>query len=380
MISSTYHFVEHTCRWGVGLVPEKLPFSMTCDYGRPMRKSRLRGALGWVVPCLIVSNLIASNLIASNASAEDAKVPPMFAYTYGENETPRSLAMGGAVRAVGNGTTAVFANPANMALSRLYHIEGLGQFTPEVTRALGGATIVDSITSSTQIAGGLSFLGGIIDPSGLGRSLIDARAAAALPIGDRFLLGVGGRYLRLIQDGYGPLDNSVAGTYSVVSGGLLDAGIRKPLVDTVTFDVGATVLLTPALHLGIVGQNLTHPAHGLLPTMVGAGFGYGSEDVSVEADVNVDFDSWGKTTARFMAGGEYLAADHYPLRLGYRFDQGASVHALSAGVGYTGTELAVDLSVRRTLSATVGTTMIAVTIAYHLESSGLTSTRVNDPE
>ena len=59
----------------------------------------------------------------------------------------------GAVRALGNGTTALFSNPANMALSRLYHIEALGQFTPEATRVLGGASVVDSITSSTRAIG-----------------------------------------------------------------------------------------------------------------------------------------------------------------------------------------------------------------------------------
>lgn len=323
---------------------------------------------------------LAATGFSSVVWAEEPPLAPALAQSYGENETPRSIAMGGALRALGNGTTAVFANPANMALSRLYHIEAIGQFTPEAKRALGGATIVDSITSSTRIAGGLSFMGGIVDPEGLGRSFIDARAGASLPIGDRFFIGVSGRYLRLIQDGFGPLDDGVAGTYSAASGGLLSEGKRKPLVDTVTFDVGVTILISKSLHLGIVGQNLTHPDHGLLPTMAGLGLGYGTEDVSVEVDANADFDAWGEVTGRFMLGGEYLAADHYPIRLGYRFDQGAGVHALSAGLGYTGTELALDLGVRRTLSTTINATLIGVTLTYHLESSGLTKTRVADPE
>ncbi len=315
---------------------------------------------------------------AADAAAEDNVLAPQLAYAYGENETARSLAMGGATRALGNGTTAVFSNPANMALTRLYHIEAMGQFTPEVTRALGGGAIVDSITSSTRIAGGLAFTGGIIDPDGLDRGFIDARAAAAYPVGDRVFIGLGGRYLRLIQDGFGPLDDKAGGRYSAVSGGLLDeAGKRLPSVDTVTLDAGFTVKITESVHLGVVGQNLTHPDHGLLPTTIGAALGYGSEDITVEVDGVADLDSWNRTTARVMAGGEYLAADHYPIRLGYRFDQGAGVHQVSAGFGYIGAEIAAEVSVRRTLSTTINATMIAIGLTYHLESSGLTKTRVS---
>ncbi|MDI1443781.1 hypothetical protein [Polyangium sp. 6x1] len=315
---------------------------------------------------------------ASSASAQETALAPQLAYSYGENETARSLAMAGATRAVGNGTTAIFSNPANMALTRLYHIEAIGQFTPEVTRAIGGGAIVDSITSSSRIAGGLALHGGIIDPDGLDRGFIDARAAAAYPVGERVFLGIGGRYLRMIQDGFGPLDDATASRYSAVSGGLVDAaGKRMPSVDTLTFDAGATIKITQTVHLGIAGQNLTHPGHGLLPTTIGAALGYGSKDITIEVDGVADLDSWNKATARLMAGGEYLAADHYPIRLGYRFDQGAGVHQISGGFGYIGQEIAAEVSVRRTLSTTINSTMIGIGLTYHLESSGLTRTRVS---
>jgi len=343
---------------------------------------RRRNALG-LSPIALTLAVFAA---PAAAQAEPPPLAPPFAYAYGENETPRSLAMGNAVRAVGNGTTAVFSNPANMALSRLYHIEASGLFTPEATRALGGATIVDSITSSTKIAGGLSIVAGVVDPvspgeTGLGRSYFDARVAAALPLGDKFFIGLGGRYMRMIQDGFGPLDDTGLANYSAVSGGLVDeAGQRKPLVDTFTVDAGATLRLGQSFHIGVVGQNLTHPGNSILPTTVGGGFGYASKDFTLAVDGLADFDSWGKTTARFGAGGEYLAADHYPIRLGYRFDQGAGVHAISGGFGYTGTEFAIEGAVRRTLSTTIGATMLAITITYHLESSGLTKNRVSSPE
>jgi len=317
----------------------------------------------------VVGAALAAGSWTVPAEAQEIKetpLAPQLAYAYGENETARSLAMGGAVRALGNGTTGIYANPANMALSRVYRIEAFGQLTPEVTRALGGATIVDSITSSTRISGGLSALGGVVDPKGLGRTVVDVRAAVAYPIGDRVFVGLGGRYLFMTQEGIGPLGTSK------ISGGLSDSAI----VDDFTFDAGVTVRVTEKLHIGLVGQNLTHPGHGLLPTTFGGGIGYGSKDFSIEGDVVADFDAWGRTTVRAMAGGEYLAGDHYPLRVGYRFDEGPSVHMMSAGIGYIGKEFAIELSGRRTLSSSINATMFVLSLTYHLEQRLLSKGQV----
>ena len=336
-----------------------------------MRISTTAGAF-WIFVALMAGSS------TQNAWAEDAKLVPSLAYAYGENETPRSLAMGGAVRALGNGTMAIFMNPANMTLTRLYHIEAMGQFTPEVTRALGTATAVDSITSSTRIAGGASFTGGLIDPEGLNRQFTDFRSALSYPFGDRFFLGVGLRYLRMIQDGHSILDSG-ENQYSRASGGLLDAsGQREPFVDTITFDAGATVRLGQSLHIGISGQNLTHPGNSILPTTVGGGIGYGTKDFSIEVDGLADFDSWSKIAGRFMAGGEYLVANKVPLRLGYRYDQGPDVHFISGGLGYVSTELSAELAVRRTLSSTINATMLGISLTYHMESSSLLNSRASN--
>jgi len=314
-----------------------------------------------------------------DAWAEDNKLLPQVAHNYGEYETPRSLAMGGALRALGNGTTAIFINPANMPLTRLYHLEASGIIRPEATRAVGTATAVDSITSSTKVSGGAAFSVGLEDPKGLDRTFTDFRSAVAYPIGDKVFLGLGFRYLRMIQDGFGPLDYPVTKKYSPASGGLLDGvGQRDAFVDTWTLDAGLTVRIGQSLHIGVVGQNLTHPGNTLLPTTVGGGIGYGNKDFSIEADGLADFDSWSTVTGRFMAGGEYLVANKVPLRIGYQYDQGANVHSISGGIGYVSTEVGVEAGVRRTLSTTVNSTMIGLSLTYHLESSTLLSSRVNN--
>ncbi len=294
-----------------------------------------------------------------------AQLPPQFSFNYGENETPRAAALGGATRALGNGTTGVLQNPSAMVETRAYHIEALAQFAPEVGRQVYGGIIEDSMTS--RLAGGISVLGGFLDPDGLDRSFIDARLALAYPLADRFFVGIAGRYAKVTQEGLG---TPLALGDSKASGGLKDDSGRSAFVNNFTFDAGVTVKATDAIHIAALGQNLTYPNNGILPTTFGGGIGYGTSDLSLEVDGLADFNSYTSTSARVMAGGEYLAADHFPIRLGYRYDQGAKLHALSAGLGYIQNEFSVEASVRRTLSDP-GATTVVIGLAYFLESSGL---------
>lgn len=299
------------------------------------------------------------------AQADPSELPAPFAYNYGEQETARAAAMAGALRALGNGATAPFMNPAGMTSSRVYHIDALAQFTPEAARQVYGGSIVDS---TRRFAGGVGLVGGFMDPDGIDRSYMDLRIALAFLISKEFSVGVTGRYLNLDQEGFGALGDSKA------SRGLLDpddppAG-RSALVNDMTFDAGVVIRPTEEFHIGVVGQNLSYPDNGLLPTTVGGGVGYGTEDFSVEVDGLADFNSWMDVTGRVMAGGEYLIGDAVPVRLGYRFDQGADSHAISAGLGYIDRRFSVEASVRRTLVGP-SATMIVIGLSYHLESSGL---------
>ncbi len=316
-----------------------------------------------------------STLTAGDAAAQDGSTffdspPPQFGFNYGETDTPRSGAMAGALRALGGGNTAHYLNPANMGISRLYHIQALTQFTPEAGRHLYGGAIVDS---TRRLSGGLSFIGGFQDSDGIDRSHLDARVSLAFAITNQFHLGLSGRYLNLDQEGLGPLGQSRA------SGGLLDPEDapfgRDALVNTVTFDAGVTVKATDELHIGLSGQNLTYPNNGILPTTVGGGIGYGTKDFSIEVDGIADFSSWAEISPRVMAGGEYLIANHFPIRVGYRFDLMAGSgldpsHQVSAGFGYVDTAFAVEAGLRRTVAGP-SATMIMAGVSVHLESFGV---------
>jgi hypothetical protein len=302
-------------------------------------------------------------------AAAQSPLEPAVIYNYGENETPRSAAMGGALRAMGAGTSGLFLNPAAIPLSHVYHIEALIQGSPETGRVVGGGSVVDSVTS--RLAGGFSLVGGRMDPSGIDRSLIDMRLDLAFPITERFIIGLGGRYLKLTQSGVGAFGTSP------FSGGLLDSSStsqppgRNAMVNNLTLDAGIVVRPTDSIFIAAVGQNLTYPRNGILPTTVGGGLGYGSDTFSIEADGIADLNSWLKPTARVGLGAEYVVATVVPIRAGYRFDQGAKLHTVSLGTGYVGPMFSIEGTVKRTISNPGATTLI-FSIAYHLESSGLT--------
>jgi hypothetical protein len=141
--------------------------------------------------------LAAALLLAPFSASADpdplnpTRLPPQVIYNYGENDTTRSAAMGGALRALGSGTSSVLLNPAAMAATRVYHASATIQFTPETGRQMYGATVVDSVTS--KLAGSVALAGGYMDPHGLKRTIFDIRSAVAYPITDRLFVGIGGR-------------------------------------------------------------------------------------------------------------------------------------------------------------------------------------------
>ena len=313
----------------------------------------------------LVAAAISISTAAAPAHADPSKLSPEVGYNYGQTETPRIAGMGGALRAFSNSTDALFINPANMATSRVYHIGALAQIWPEASRQSYGAGIVDSIVSASRLAGGVGGSWTRQDPDGVDRSDIDLRFALAYPFSDHLFLGAAGRYLSLKQSGF------PRGVYdlhpSLAAGGLKG----KPIVQDITFDAGMTVKPIQELAFSLVGYNLTDPGHGLLPLTLGGGAAFGTEDFTVEADVLGDYNTRIVNTVRAMGGGEFLAGNHFPLRGGYRYDQGAKSHAVTLGLGYVDTAYAVDLSMQRVV---VGETATAIVVGftYHVESSGLT--------
>lgn len=303
------------------------------------------------------ASALAAFSLASSAFADPSSTSPQQGYDLGEIQSPREMALGGAQNALGAGTTAIYMNPANLPTTRVYQFEGLAAFSPDARRQSYGGGVADSSTS--RLAGGFGGTWNMQDPDAVNRKWADLRLALAYPITDKIFLGVTGRYLHATQSvASGPFGQSL------VSDGTRDS----PLFNTFTFDLGATVLPVEGLAIGLVGHNLTAPGTSLAPTTLAGGIGYQTHLFALEGDALADFTTWGTTRARAMFGAEVFLADHFPIRAGYRYDDGQKAHALSAGLGYIDRKFSIELSGRRDVVAAHPMTLFVLGLRYFYDS------------
>jgi hypothetical protein len=265
--------------------------------------------------------------------------------------------------AVSNSISALFGNPANMAASRVYHVGAFAAIWPEASRQTYGAAVVDSSTSSSNVTAGLAGAWSQQDSDGLKRRGTDLRASLAFPFSEKFRIGASLKYLSFSQGGSGPLGSS-----SVSAG--LDG---EPIVRDFGIDAGLVLQPVRYFSLGLLGINLNNPGNGFLPLRAGAGIGGGTNEFTLEADVLADFTTWDKTRLMAQAGGELLVADKFPLRLGYRYEEGLKTQWLSVGAGYVENTMSLELAARRTVAGPEATAIV-FSFTYHVESSGVGST------
>lgn len=313
----------------------------------------------WLV--LAIPHLVV--MLQSTPGGAASDLPAEIGWDAGRHETGRGAALSGAELAMSSSLSAMFANPANMASSRVYHAGAMASIWPEAARQAYGIGIVDSHTSSTGLAGGLSGTWIMQDPNGIERTGTDVRFALAFPFSQKFRIGAGMKYLSLRQNGTGPLGESQA------SSGLA----QEPIVRDFGIDAGATLQPVPNLAFSIVGLNLNAAHNGFLPMIAGGGIGGGTDKFTLEADVLADFSTWDKTKLRFMGGAELLLGEHFPLRAGYRFDEGSKIQWLSAGTGYVDKSMRIEIGVRRSVAGAAATAIV-FSLVYHVESAGAGTT------
>jgi hypothetical protein len=276
--------------------------------------------------------------------------------------------MGEALNALGVSTAAMYLNPANLAMARVYHLEALAAYSPDAQRQTYALAIVDSLLSSTKLSGGLAGAYSRMDPSGIDRTWTDVRAGLALPFGDHFSFGLAGRWLRVQQAvASGPFGLSPASSGTP----------NGPLFDRLTVDAGATVSLGD-FRIAAVGHNLTFPNTALAPTTGTAGIGYFSQSFALEVDGLMDFTTWPKPRGRVMAGGELFLADRYAVRAGWRYDAGTQVNTASLGLGYIDPRWSTEVGLSRDLVGAHAETMGVLSIRYFYDPTGA-YTSPNDP-
>jgi opacity protein-like surface antigen len=245
-------------------------------------------------------------------------------------ESARGLALGTGARASALSTSALAYNPAGLVVGRLYHVEGLADYMPDMkTFALGGS-IVDSSTS--RLAAGVSFRGFMSGKGGIGG--IDGRVGIALPFSNAFSLGLSGRYINARRDG-----DDVAllpkSSYEV-SGFTLDATLR--------------VVPVPMIMLYGGGYNLINLDSVHAPVTFGGGAAVALGEIAViGGDVLVDTSSYDSAAVTFGGGVEFFVAQLFPIRAGYSYDNRRNQHTLTAGLGYTDRSVGLDVSLRQDL-------------------------------
>ncbi len=242
----------------------------------------------------------------------------------------RSMAMGGAYRALGAGDS-LSGNPAAMLVRKLYQLETTGAWDSASKFGFAGASIVDSQTS--QVAGGLSY-----HYASLGRG--DERRGAhltslglATPFTDKLFAGVAGRYLLIAS-----------------------------AANAITLDAGLLLRVSDAFSVAVSGHNLIDIRHPEMERYFAFATAYSAGALTLAADLRAKFSP--TTQLAYSGGLEYVAGGAFPLRVGYSYDNISGNQFVSGGIGYLGPAGGgIDFGYRHEIAG-IGGRLFALTLKF----------------
>lgn len=259
--------------------------------------------------------------------------------------TPRSLAMGGSLRAAPTGASALFLNPAGMAMLRHYAVEAFYDFHVRKNGHNAHSSVVDSVASK-WVAAGLYYNLTVMRPDLYERSRekkmtlkIDGHEtgiALAVPLGSRFFLGATVKYT------YFKAKATVDNPDPEAEEDTTEVTVDK--INNVGVDVGAIVIITKGLTFGVTGMNLVPQKSTHAPMQLGMGLAYSYQTYfSVAFDVLLDFTSEDRVIVDYYGGAEGFFANKFAVRAGtfHRALTGGTF--VTAGFGYVNPKAAVDI-------------------------------------
>ena len=254
---------------------------------------------------------------------------------------PRALGLAEALRAAPGSVSGVYLNPATISMARVYHAGLMYQYTSRDELHMGGAGIVDSVTSRYIAAGlAVNYTGG--EQRRSDHSGWDVRLSLAGNVADTFFIGVTGRYVRVEHD----LSSAARGPNGVPA--LPRSGSQQ--LDGFTFDAGAGLRFADVIRIGVVGYNLTDTGSVYAPIQLAPAISATLFDMLlIETDVVLDFTSHDDLNEEVRAGAELFIANVVPIRVGYVYDVFYAQHSIAAGVGYVDPRFGVDVGFQHEL-------------------------------
>lgn len=262
------------------------------------------------------------------------------------SDTARGIALGTGLRASAVSTSALAYNPAALVLGRLYHLEGVIDYSSAFSGVALGAAVVDSATS--RVGAGIAFRGFLSGDVGVGG--IDGRAALAFPFSDLVSVGLGGRYLSLEYDN------------------VTDAGraTETKLVEGFTMDASLRIQPIAALSIEALAMNFIDLDSAYAPVLLGGSVAFNAASIATFGiDTLFDISTFDTADVNIGGGVEFLIANVAPIRLGYSYDTKRELHVLSGGAGYTDRAVGFDISIQQQLSNAKDTRVMAA-IRYYV--------------
>lgn len=261
----------------------------------------------------------AAALVGLSALAR-AQVAPQNPYLPDAVAGPRSMAMGDAFRAVGTSNDAIVEDPAALAMTQRYEVDGFFGYSFGAPATYWNGSIVDA--SSTPVATGISYTHLASGSSSDRFSGASLRLALAVPLSDQIFIGVSGEWLN-----YG----------------------LSETVHAITGDASLVIKPIDMLTLAAIGYNLIGIESLLAPREVAVAAAYGSDETFHVAGDAVGNLSTPSLVLDYHLGGEYLLANLVAFRAGWMFDGLLDSHFLSGGVGLVTPGVGLDVAYRQQL-------------------------------
>ncbi len=247
----------------------------------------------------------------------------------------RTLAMGGAFRAVGLGADAVLGNPAAMSLFKRYQAELSGSYDLQSRFGFGSAAVLDSVTN--QVAAGISYAFVSLGQGEEHRFAHLTTVAAGMPLSEVIHLGFSTHHL-------------------------VESGARTS--NAITIDA-ALLLRFSSLAISFSGHNLIDIHNPDMGRYFVGSVGWMGGAFTLVGDVKMDFLETTTPHFAYSLGGEFIAGESFPLRAGFMIDTITDNRYISFGAGYLSQGSGIDLAYRHELGGKNGR-MLALTLKIQL--------------